>query len=233
MNGPYHPSQSSSLWQDLIGPPCWDDEVASACHWDTIYGHHVFPWGLNSWPHSWGSEPTRGKLSFLLCPRQKDKINSHSSHLAACGLLSGRPLSPQTICGSGNGFWIMPYTKTSYSAVSSNIPKYEVSCPAWQFAQSVFHQPKSQSYCQTFKMLDDVCGFFTPSHSVAYGRWMVETVGEVKFYSGRSWKFPRGTLKSHPLCSPAVTIWKPQGRKIFCKSMLAKINFISQFKETV
>lgn len=30
------------------------------------------------------------------------------------------------------GFWTMPYARSSYSAVSSNIPKYEVSCQAWQ-----------------------------------------------------------------------------------------------------
>ena len=32
----------------------------------------------------------------------------------------------------------MPYTKRSYSANSSNIPKYEVSCQAWQFLKASF-----------------------------------------------------------------------------------------------
>lgn len=157
-----------------IGPPSRGDEVVSACQVEAFYGHCVARavWTPNLLLRLWNV--VVGKLSFLFCPGQKDKINSCSPHLAACGLLSGRSLSPQTICGFGNGFWIMPYTNISYSAVSSNIPKYEVSCRAWQFAQTFSTlwsygtpSPMSQNIVRLFKCWSKMTSGF-PQRLILY-----------------------------------------------------------------
>lgn len=82
-----------------VGPPCWGEEVVSACQMEASYGFYdLLVWTPNLFLRFW---TIVGKPSFCFCPCQRDKTKSCNSHLAACGLVSGHYHSPQAICGSG------------------------------------------------------------------------------------------------------------------------------------
>lgn len=82
-----------------VGPPCRGEEVVSGCQTEAICGiYALLVWTPNLLLRFW---TIVGKPSFCFCPCQRDKTKSCSSHLAACGLVSGHYHSPQAICGSG------------------------------------------------------------------------------------------------------------------------------------
>lgn len=167
----------------------------------------------------------------MFCPCQKDKINSHSPHLAACGLVSSDSHSPQTICGSRmvSGLCLTPGVLIQRSPQTSLNMKYHVkpdSCSKPFPSCGYIRRPRpclrilSDFSNAGVRWEDYVCLDFHTVSFCTIPHWMAETLasgsGLVKTYAAfrHSWKFPPGTLQSKALLSPAVIVGKPQGRKI-------------------
>lgn len=145
-----------------------------------------------------------GETLLLFCLCQKDRINCHSTHLAACGLVSGHSHSPQTICGSGmvSGLCLTPRVLIQQFPQTSLNMKYRVkpdSCS--KSFPSCGHNRRPRPCLRILsdsagvRQEDYVCLDFHTISFCMIPHWTTETMDQVKTNAVEA-----EAGNSHPVC---------------------------------